>query len=144
MEPEFKIGDALRKGDLLIQDKSIGLRRMVDFVVSDPTTTTNLNSRSFDDPFVTTAQAEKVKFSYYQGSEYVQLDIFSPFAVTSTGQLGFHALKLLDYLRVTYGLIDSVWSKLRHQISRTCLLSLAEMIAYGRNRLRFATMVTVG
>jgi len=144
VEPEFKIGDALRKGDLLIQDKSIGLRRMVDFVVSDPTTTTNLNSRSFDDPFVTTAQAEKVKFSYYHGSEYVQLDIFSPFAVTSTGQLGFHALKLLDYLRVTYGLIDSVWSKLRHQISRTCLLSLAEMIAYGRNRLRFGTMVTVG
>ena len=68
------------------------------------------------------------------------MDSFCPFALTCTGQLGAHALKLLDYLRVTYGLMDSVWDQLCRLLSRTCLVKLAEIIAFGRTRLRLSML----
>ena len=59
IEPSFAHGNATRKGDLLIDDRNNGIRRMIDFVISDPTTHANMQCRSFDNPLAVTSHAEK-------------------------------------------------------------------------------------
>jgi hypothetical protein len=70
-------------------DKVSGMRRMLDFVISDPTSQSSLLRRSFDDPNTVNAAAERAKFEKYKDSEWAQFDILrhtAPYIYLTLGQ----------------------------------------------------------
>jgi hypothetical protein len=137
-EPQCVVANHAKAGDLMISDTANGYQRVLDLVISDPTTVSNLSHRAFDEPDAVTAQSESLKLRSYRDTEWLRRGIFLPFAMTSTGKIGGCGLSFLQELKNRYELKDSFISELRSSLAWTCLKEMAGMVLQCRGGMHFS------
>jgi hypothetical protein len=143
VEPRTLVGGSARAGDLMISDSKLNFQRVIDIVISDPTSISNLAQRSFDNPNAVTEAAEAMKLESYKDTDWLRRGIFYPFAMTSTGKLGAKGVEVLEFIKLKYELNDSFITELCAELAQLCQLALATMVVTARIALRFPPELAV-